>query len=540
MDRIAWLAVLRAPWCGFTLDDLHRLTGADGPGFKRLSVLELIDLHQHLLSPDGQRRLVRTAAILRRALDLRWRQVDVPSFASWIERTWRTLGGPACLDAAAYENVQVFFSLLDALPPDGLAPFTGEFAAELDRLFAQPDPSVSETCGIQLMTIHKAKGLGFDVVVVPGLERTASGDDNSLVCSLERIDPRRPGETDFLVAPIGLHSEDTEPLYRWVRRQRKIRFNEERKRLFYVACTRARRELHLFGSAVYGASSLRPPGKDSLLATAWPALQDDFDAAARAPQPAPPRVLAFPIPGVLDEIAAAAPSASAPGPRRLLLDVEPMPRGANVAVTGTYPTGSGEASDFRRPEGSRQARLIGSAVHTILQRLGPDLAACPPADLRARAASLLRAAALAGDALASATAAVTKMLRACAADPVCHWILAAHPDAQSEVSWTGYLSEETTRLRTLRADRIFRAGPAPLADGSDVFWIIDYKTSPGPSGALFLAQERSRYAPQLEAYARVLRTLHGEKTVLRLGLYYPALSVLDWWEPESVYGMVEG
>jgi len=533
MDRIAWLAVLRAPWCGLTLDDLHRLTGADSPAFKRLSVPELIDLHQHLLSPDGQQRLTRTAEILRRALELRWRQTDVPSFASWIERSWRTLGGPAGLDAAAVENTQVFFSLLDALPPDGLAPFTGEFTAELNRLFAQPDPSVSETCGIQLMTIHKAKGLGFDVVLVPGLERKASEDDNPLVCSLERIDPWRSGESEFLVAPIGLHGEDTEPLYRWVRRQRRMRFDEERKRLFYVACTRARLHLHLFGAAAHGATGLRPLHPDSLLQTAWPALRNEFEAAAHAPQPAsaPARVLTFPTPGVLEEVAA---GAAAPVPRRLRLGSEPLQNLSNVTVADTLVAGSPDVPDFHRPEGSRQARLIGSAVHTMLQRLGPDLAVTPPADLRARAASLLRAAALTGDALTSATAAVVKMLRACAADPVCRWILADHPDARSEVSWSGYLPEESEgRLRTLRADRIFRAGPAPLADGSDVFWIIDYKTSPGPSGALFLQQERARYAPQLEAYARVLKALHGRQATLRSGLYYPALSVLDYWEPAT-------
>ncbi len=533
MDRIAWLAVLRAPWCGLTLNDLHFLVGSDNPAFKRRSILDLIELHQHLLSPDGQQRLARTAEILHRAIDLRWRQAEISSFASWIERTWRTLGGPALLDAAAYENAQVFFSLLDALPPDGLAPFTGEFAAELDRLFAQPDPNVSDACGIQLMTIHKAKGLGFDVVVVPGLDRTASGDENPLVCSLERISPGHPGQTEFLIAPIGLHGEDTEPLYRWVRQQRQIRFDEERKRLFYVACTRARRELHLLGTAVYGSSGLRRPSADSLLRSAWPALEEDFEAAARSPRTAAaPRVLAFPTPGVLEDIAAVADAAPALGPRRLLLPAEPITAAANVTVTGTLSAGSPDAPQFQRPEGSRQARLIGSAVHTILQRLGPDLPTLAPADLRARVTNLLRAVALTGESLTSATAAVMKMLRACAADPVCQWILADHPDAQSEASWTGYLPEDP-RLRTLRADRVFRAGSAPLADGSDVFWIIDYKTSPGPSGELFLAQERTRYAPQLEAYARVLRALHGDETPLRLCLYYPALSVLDYWDPAA-------
>ncbi|HET7348583.1 MAG TPA: 3'-5' exonuclease, partial [Acidobacteriaceae bacterium] len=264
------------------------------------SVPELIERRQHLLSADGQQRLARTAAILRAASETRWS--DSVSFASWIERTWRTLGGAASLDAAALENTQVFFSLLDGVAPDGLAPLTPEFDAELSRLFAQPDPSVSERCGIQLMTIHKAKGLGFEVVIVPALDRASSADDQTLLCALERRNPWNPAEEEFLVAPIGPRGDDSHPLYQWVTRQRKIRFDEERKRLFYVACTRARHELHLLGTAILNGNGLKPGDSSSLLETAWPALQGEFETHLQAmrARPAVQKLLNFPAPGDLD------------------------------------------------------------------------------------------------------------------------------------------------------------------------------------------------------------------------------------------------
>ena len=67
--------------------------------------------------------------------------------------------------------------MLDDVAPDGMACMTGDFDAELEWLFAQPDPTVSERAGVQLMTIHKAKGLGFDVVIVPGLDRRSKADE---------------------------------------------------------------------------------------------------------------------------------------------------------------------------------------------------------------------------------------------------------------------------------------------------------------------------------------------------------------------------
>ena len=81
--------------------------------------------------------------------------------------------------------------------------------------------------------------------------------------------------------------------------------------------------------------------------------------------------------------------------------------------------------------------------------------------------------------------------------------------------------------RRLRLDRIFLAGPEPLAPGHDHLWIIDYKTTThGPAGLdEFLDQQRQTYRPT----ARNLRQRraapsHGGRPI-RLALYYPCYPV---------------
>jgi ATP-dependent exoDNAse (exonuclease V) beta subunit len=84
----------------------------------------------------------------------------------------------------------------------------------------------------------------------------------------------------------------------------------------------------------------------------------------------------------------------------------------------------------------------------------------------------------------------------------------------------------------VQVDRIFRAGPTPLSEGSTVWWIVDYKTAHAdePDPAAAMPRLRAIFAPQLEAYAQVLRKLHGAEAQLRTALYYPRLKLLDWWE----------
>ncbi|MBW4026786.1 MAG: UvrD-helicase domain-containing protein [Acidobacteria bacterium] len=530
MDRIAWLATLRAPWCGLTLRDLHTLCGSDDPLHKHKSVIELIAAHAHLLTADGQLRLQRARTVLERALAVRYAQAEAPSFSTWIERTWHALGGHLLLDNAARENESVFFQMLDGVSLDGIACFTDQLDHELTRLFAQPDPAASERCGVQLMTIHKSKGLGFDVVIVPGLDRRPPPPKGGLVNALERPAPADPLERELLLAPIGSKGSETEPLYKWIRGLINRREEEERKRLFYVACTRARTELHLLGNAVITKEAGKETGvvpsyNTSLLASAWPALKEEF--TRQYEHRTQNNLIAFPQ----QPLAALAAAADVPPLTLRRVPAEfaalPLHTAENVTLSATNPLAAEKSREFKRPEGSRSSRITGSIVHALLQAIA-DYGDSSPALLEQQAERMLRAASITGDDHRKAMQEIQAALRSVRSDATGMWLLGQRRDARSESSWTGYIDQQ---LRTVRADRIFRAGSEPLAEGQDCLWIVDYKTSTTHGDVeTFLALQRKIYEPQLALYGQVLRAAQGEDIPLRLALYYPRLSRLDYWE----------
>jgi hypothetical protein len=109
-------------------------------------------------------------------------------------------------------------------------------------------------------------------------------------------------------------------------------------------------------------------------------------------------------------------------------------------------------------------------------------------------------------------------------DEAGRWILETREQAESEVRWAGIAG---SAVKTVQADRVFLAGEEPLSERGDVWWIVDYKTALEDGVALTVL--RRLFAPQLEAYARVLRNLRGADARICAGLYYPRMGKLDWW-----------
>lgn len=529
MDRIAWLSILRAPWCGLTLKDLHLLCGEDEEEYKGKPICELLIANLSKLSSDGQVRVTRLRQWMEQARESRFSNPSL-SFGSRVERIWYSLGGPACVDRTGRENAQLFFTMLDQLPNGELAVMGREMEERLKNLCSQPDPQVSERCGIQLMTIHKSKGLGFDVVLVPALERPTAGNKQELILWLERATPSpAPGEepTEILIAPVQQKGAEDDPLLQWVRRQIAARDAEERKRLLYVAATRARQELHLFGIvAADEEQGLLHPQNGTLLATAWPALEAEFRRQYEAVSSGN-----FEYPeGIVNE------EPLTFGPRRLPLGFTAQSGDKNVTVIEAYEFDEERRPLFDRPDAGIRARLFGTIMHELMEKAARQFILHTPAEVCNRLDHWmletivgLRKSGLASREAEYVAQEAVSSLRRLLETAEAQWILAPHRDAASEVKWMGLLDN---RVQTVRVDRVFRAGEAVGNRDGNVWWIFDYKTTEPTTTSIdeFLQQQQQTYADQLMTYAQVLRLLHGQAIQIHAGLYYPLLCRLHWWK----------
>jgi ATP-dependent exoDNAse (exonuclease V) beta subunit len=495
-DRASWLAVARAPWAGLTLPDLTALAAA-GPNSTLLEQLAAAG-EASRLSAQGRVRAKRLHEISSVSLAERGKR----PLAEWVESTWLKLGGAAaCEHESDLADAAAFFETLATLDRVGVDGVKSSLESLLARLYAAPSSHANDS--VVVTTIHQAKGLEFDHVLLPGIGRRQPADAAQL---LEWLDlPSAGAQPDLLIAPRELPGEQSSSLKRFIRHLRKRRRSLESARLLYVAMTRAKRSLHvaLHTKAQSGDPSRAAPQPNSLLQTLWPAVAGIMDT----------------LPSITDGAKPNGATRSTSRPMHRLRRLEAgyqLPQPPPDAVRAPLVLASIEDLLEYRWAGET-ARHIGTVVHRSLERLA-KFGLAPPSDVLPADAERLRGElASLGVAPESLTKAAEQAAHAIAntlADTRGRWILdAGHVGAYSELALSGL---EGQRIVNGVIDRTF-------VDRDGVRWIIDFKTSPHEGGALefFLDEQVRRYQPQLARYARLIQLLGPEP--VRAGLYFPLL-----------------
>ena len=149
------------------------------------------------------------------------------------------------------------------------------------KLYAVPDTNASDR--LQIMTIHKSKGLEFDLVILPELQRQPRRSDRELLLWQKRLS--LAGEEQLVIGPVTAVGEAQDAIYQHLEYEKKIRQDIEACRLLYVACTRAKKRLYLYARLRRDPENkeiCRPPSTGSLLKYIWPTLQSTIGFSREA------------------------------------------------------------------------------------------------------------------------------------------------------------------------------------------------------------------------------------------------------------------
>ena len=385
-----------------------------------------------------------------------------------IEGTWIRLGG---YDAYNNESLAQAITWLETLEIAGDSGRDHEFMRrKTESMYAK---SYDRT-NLEILTIHKSKGLEYDHVCVPFLERRPPPD----LIPIMRCSNTNAG------AIFGIKGDT---VHSWLQFAEKLKLQEERKRLLYVACTRARKSLYL---SCTNAKRTRHTGMSAFISD-WEdrktKVSDHKSAAIR--------------------------------PKKFL---SALPRDYNWSPppSEAQRTQSKIAKTKESDITNRFEIAVGSMVHKSLKWLA-DSKETDIQEIRNRqlfwSNELLLDEDLKSDVIELSQGHISTVL----SSSIGRWILESHLNAKSE--WELSIRENADEHRHIIIDRYF--------EFKNEHWIIDYKTSVPKSLEKiddFLKVQRARYAAQLERYRSAIANLYPSfSSNVRTALYFTGIDVFQ-------------
>lgn len=459
-NRLSWLALLRSPYCGMPLADVLLIAQFNKRKSIYSALLQLSKIQG--LSEEGRIRAEFFIRIMHQALCQRYES----KLSAWVIATLNSLHVDKILNQTQLNDLEQFWSLLDRYEQDGRLADMNEFLKEFKKLYSQQ----ATPSRLQVMTIHKSKGLEFDAVFLPGLGAQPNRGDSPMLRWLN-LPTQKQGNL-LLMSPIQAAHHERCAVYDYLEQLDSVKSGYETQRLLYVAATRAKSRLYLMDhSEKTSKRSFR-----SLLKNQEFGEDEAVQFAEEINRPLP-KLMQLPLHYYQNETVAVS---------------EPFAKNAKSTLSSSIP------------------RLIGIVTHQLLQWIcdnhPPTLAEVPWKLAHYEFKKFGFDAQMQADALKTLQEQITRLF----ADTTGAWIIAKHDKEHNEYE---LLVAQQGKPGTRIIDRMFEA--------ENKLWIIDFKTGKEDKKAL------AKHRLQLNDYALYL----SERTELPIhcGIYYLANNHwVDW------------
>ena len=451
-DRIAWFSLLRGPMVGLKLKELDQITGEENFEALISKATQKFDIPERLIA------------------SMKWSKNNLHELTTRevIEGTWIRLGG---YDAYNKESLAQAITWLETIEIVGDSGRDHEFVRrKTEAMYAK---SYDKT-NLEIVTIHKSKGLEYDHVCVPFLERRPPPD----LIPIMRCSNTNEGAI-FGIKGDSVHS--------WLQFAEKQKFHEERKRLLYVACTRAKKSLYLSCTNVNKTAH-----------TGLSAFISDWEDRATE---------------IIEHKSKAI---------RAKQFLSSLPRNYTWSppVSEVQTNQSNNANPAESDISSRFEIALGNMVHRSLKWLA-DSQETDLQEIRNRQLFWSNLLLIDEESKYDVVELSQEHISTVLSSSIGRWILESHINAKSE--WELSIKENANEHRHIIIDRYFEL--------ENEHWIIDYKTSvPTSSETLddFLKVQRTRHAVQLERYRAAITNLYPTSSgKVRTALYFTGIDILQ-------------
>jgi ATP-dependent helicase/nuclease subunit A len=290
VDRLSWYAWLRSPMVGLTLTTFAQLSEWQAERQIETESALRDPVFLSALNAEERNRVTHATTSLKIVSEMS----DLGTLAERVHALFRFCGGD--LIASTPESraeVEDFLAFLDDNTSDAHLPPRAEFEALLKKQFqsfsSKNSLDSSMTQPVEILTIHKAKGLEWDIVFLPQIDRVPPPESRALIVwdfvRLQRTANDIPNPSSnrasaqLLVGAKETRRRSDNSVFQFVHDRRTAARAEESKRLLYVAVTRARERLILSGAATKANAS---PNSRSLAALMdWPLRETDDEQSTQ-------------------------------------------------------------------------------------------------------------------------------------------------------------------------------------------------------------------------------------------------------------------
>jgi len=489
-DMVAALALLTGPWCGIALSSISLLLAEHDE--RPLELMSALEKPPANINTEDLARLHH----LREALSWAETKRDRLSLPVWIEQIWLRLGGAYTARTRDMRCVEALLSALRRAEQIGAGLDIGWLERELGGMAME---SPGDVDAVRIMTLHKAKGLEFDTVLMPYLHKRTRGLQGDLIRWHWHHKTQPPG----LLIAANDEIKTSDSLYNYLSFLQKKKDREELKRLLYVGITRAKCQCILSGTLEWEGDN--PPPKPP----AGSLLEVLLEGAGVNKTKVITNADLIPVetPLLSDTMA------GAEGRGRLA-----QARLRSGEYAPELSTGRQLAEPLHADE-HRTERLIGTITHRVLELLASAETLPMPDDpqiavwIERNTQRLV----LRPDRTQIICQRVQWLVAQTLSCDIGQWILSSHPDSGVEMSLSCI---EESEVKRYVIDRTF----LNVSDG--IRWVIDYKTGEPAAGedlSAFEARQTELYQGQLHQYAHLLeRYFASSEAPIKTALYFPA------------------